>query len=150
MQNIIDLEIAKNRLQNSDLTLVIVKNEELLFETKKRGIRGFLEAIEKIGSSIDGSSIADKVVGKAIALLCVYSKVASVFAKVISIEAKKLLEKHKTKLKWSVIVKEILNNKRNETCPFEMRAKNMIDPEKFYFELKNLIKMLKNCEENQK
>ena len=137
----VDLEVAKNRLETSEFTLVIVKNEELIFETKKTGIKGFLEAIEKIENRIEGSSIADKVVGKAIALLCVYTKVTSVYANVISIEAKKLLEKKEIILNWSIIVKEILNTKRNTTCPFEMKAKNTDDPEKFYFELKKLIEI---------
>ena len=130
----IDLKIAKNRLQTKELTLVIVKNGQLLFETKETRIKGFLEAIEKSGNSLNGSAIADKVVGKAIALLCVYAKVSAVYAKVISIEAKSLFEKHKINHEWQIIVKEILNFEKNQTCPFEMKAKNMTDPEKTYIE----------------
>jgi hypothetical protein len=144
----IDLKIAKNRLQTKESTLVIVKNGQLLFETKENRIKGFLEAIEKIGNSLNGSAIADKVVGKAIALLCVYAKVAAVYAKVISIEAKSLFEKHKINHEWSIIAKEILNFEKNRPCPFEMKAKNMTDPEKTYFELKNLLEILTDCKES--
>ncbi|MEM3640518.1 MAG: DUF1893 domain-containing protein [Candidatus Bathyarchaeia archaeon] len=43
----------------------IVKNSEVIFESKNRGISGFLEALEKFGNNIKKSSAADRVVGKA-------------------------------------------------------------------------------------
>ncbi|MCW3998239.1 MAG: DUF1893 domain-containing protein [Candidatus Bathyarchaeota archaeon] len=135
----LDLEIAKNRLQSKDVTLVIVKNGEMLFETEEHKIKGFLGAIEKLGKSLEGSSIADRVVGKAIALLCVYSKVYSVYAAVLSKEAKRILEKYQISHEWSIIVEEILNLEKNRACPFEMKARNMSDPKKTYFELKRLL-----------
>ncbi len=142
-----DLEIAKNKLQTEELTLAIVKNGQLLFKTKKHRIEGFLEAIETFRNSLEGSSVADKVVGKAIALLCVYAKVSAVYAKVLSKEAKNVLEKHKINYEWSMIANEILNLKKNQTCPFEIKAKNMTDPSKTYFELKSLLSQFKECKE---
>jgi hypothetical protein len=141
----LDLEIAKNRLQNKDLTLVIVKNGELLFETREHKIKGFLGAIDKLGTSLKGSSIADKVVGKAIALLCVYAKVSAVYAVVLSKQANKVLKKHKIRHEWSMIVKEILDLEKNRTCPFEIKAGNMSDPKKVYLELMRLLKIMKKC-----
>jgi hypothetical protein len=140
----LDLEIAKNRLQNKDLTLVIIKNGELLFETKEHKIKGFLEAIEKLGKSLDGSSVADRVVGKAIALLCVYTKVSSVYASVLSKEAKKVLEKFQIINEWLIVVNEILDLEKNFSCPFEKKARNISDPKIAYFELKRLLKIMKN------
>ena len=66
MQN---LEIAKKRLNEKSLTLSIVKNGEIIFETVSNGISGFLEAIGKFGDGLEGTSVADTVTGKAIALL---------------------------------------------------------------------------------
>ena len=78
MNKMNDLKIAKNRLENEDFSLVIVKKGKVIFETKERKIAGFIDAIEKLDTLIIGSSIADKVVGKAIALLCIYAKVSGV------------------------------------------------------------------------
>lgn len=141
-----DLDIAKKRLQTKDLTLVIVKNSKIIFKTTETGIKGFLKAIEESENSLENASIADKVVGKAIALLCIYSKVSAVYAKVLSKKAKNILKKHKIDHEWSLLVDEILDFKKNQTCPFEMKAKNILDPTIGYFELKNLLKKLKNCE----
>ena len=50
--NMKDLETAKKRLNENSLTLSIVKNGEIIFETVSNGISGFLEAIEKFGDGL--------------------------------------------------------------------------------------------------
>ena len=134
-----DLDFAKNRLFTKDMTLVIVKNGDILLETKEHKIKGFFNAIETLGSSMKETAIADKVVGKAIALLCAYVKVNSVYAFVLSEEAKKVFKTHHIVHEYSKIVKEILNLEKNHPCPFEMKAKDMSDPKKAYFALLELL-----------
>ena len=73
-----DLELAKLNLIEKDLSLVIVKKGKVIFETKKPGISGFLQAIEKLDKSLVASSVADKIVGVAAAMLCVYAGMSSV------------------------------------------------------------------------
>ena len=72
-----DLELAKQKLTKNNLSLVIVKNGQTVFETKKQGVSGFLQAIETLDQNLAGASVADKIVGVAAAMLCVYSKVSS-------------------------------------------------------------------------
>ncbi|MCJ7713175.1 DUF1893 domain-containing protein [Candidatus Bathyarchaeota archaeon] len=143
-----DLEIAENELKTKGLTLVIVKKGELIFKTKDHKIAGFLSAIEKFGRSLEDSSIADRVVGKAIALLCVYAKVKAIYAVVISTKAKKVLEQNQISHEWTSIVNEILDSETNQVCPFEMKAISMSDPEDTYFELRNLLNSLKDCKQS--
>ncbi len=94
MENI-DLDIAQLRLKNEDLSLVIVKKEKVIFETKKPGINGFLQAIENLDKNLVKSSVADKIVGVAAAMLCVYARVSSVFAMTISGPGIKVLKDNK-------------------------------------------------------
>jgi uncharacterized linocin/CFP29 family protein len=87
-----DLRIANNRLREKGLTLSIVKEKQILFETGSRGVSGFLKAIEELGEGLNKASAADKVVGKAVALLCVWAGIDAVYASVINRKAKKLFE----------------------------------------------------------
>ena len=139
-----DLEIAKNWLEKNDLSLVIVKNKKIVFETKEKKILGFIDAIEKIGKVMNGASLADKVVGKAVAFLCVYKKVDAVYAKVLSKKAKSLFEQWKTNFEYKFLVEEILNNNQNNICPFELKAKDLKEPKKAYFELKKLANLFRS------
>lgn len=138
-----DLEIAKERLNEKSLTLSIVKNGEIIFETVSNGISGFLEAIEKFGDGLEGTSVADRVTGKAIALLCVYAKVKAVYALILSKGAKSVFEKHAIHHEWNELVENILDVNKTRICPFEKLAKEISNPKNAYRKLKILQNSLK-------
>ena len=87
-----DLELPKLRLKEKNFTLVVARAGQIVFETRLHGIRGLLQAIEKLDKELVGCSVADKVVGRAAAMLCVYSQVAQVFAIILSREGKRVFE----------------------------------------------------------
>jgi len=138
-----DLEIAKKRLNEKSLTLSIVKNGEIIFENVSNGISGFLEAIEKFGDGLEGASVADRVTGKAIALLCVYAKVKAVYALILSKGAKSVFEKHAIHHEWNELVENILDVNKTRICPFEKLAKEISNPKNTYRKLKILQNSLK-------
>jgi hypothetical protein len=138
-----DLEVAKKRLNEKSLTLSIVKNGEIIFETISNGISGFLEAIEKFGDGLEGTFVADRVTGKAIALLCVYAKVKAVYALILSKGAKSVFEKHAIHHEWNELVENILDVNKTRICPFEKLAKEISNPKNAYRKLKILQNSLK-------
>jgi hypothetical protein len=142
--NMQDLEIAKKRLSEKSLTLSIVKNGEIIFETVSNGISGFLEAIEKFGDGLEGASVADRVTGKAIALLCVYAKVKAVYAIILSKGAKSVFEKHAVYHEWENLVENILDINKAGICPFEKLATEISNPKDGYRKLKALQNSLKH------
>lgn len=142
--NMQDLEIAKERLNEKSLTLSIVKNGEIIFETVSNGISGFLEAIEKFGDVLEGASVADRVTGKAIALLCVYAKVKAVYAIILSKGAKSVFEKHAVYHEWEELVENILDINKAGICPFEKLATEISNPKDAYRKLKALQNSLKH------
>ncbi|MGB9756433.1 MAG: DUF1893 domain-containing protein [Candidatus Bathyarchaeales archaeon] len=140
-----DLTLAKKRLsKEKDLTLAIAKNGEIIFETSSHGISGFLEAVEKLGDMLNGASVADRVVGKAIALLCVYKSVKMVYAATLSKEAKALFEKHGIYHEWDELVESILDFKKVGICPFEKLAMKISNLDEAYERLKALQNSLKH------
>lgn len=139
-----DLEIAKKQLHEKGLTLSIVKNGEIIYETALHGVSGFLEATEKLGNQLKGTAIADRVVGKAIALLCAYVKVKAVYAIILSEEAKKVLEEHMIYHEWNNLVENILNINKTEICPFEKLATEISNQSNIYVRFKALQDSLKN------
>ena len=133
-----DLEFAKQKLISEKLSLVIVKNQKVIFKTKKQGISGFLQAIEKLNQNLSKSSIADKIVGVAAAMLCVYSDVSSVFAQTISEGGIKVLENNNIAHQFEKSVSCILNRNKNDFCPFEKKAISCKNPKEAYENLKDL------------
>lgn len=139
-----DLEIAKKELYNKDLTLAIVKNGTILFQTDSHRISGFVGAIEKFGTQLKGASVADRVAGKALALLCVYAGVRQVYAEVLSRKAQTVFESNRVVFEWKEIVDNVLDMKKAGVCPFEMVAADITDPEESYAAFKALLEKMKS------
>jgi len=134
-----DLKLAERRLKQKNLDLVIAKKGKIIFENGLLGIRGLLYAIEKLGKEFVGSSVADRIVGRAAAMLCVYSKAASVFAVMISEEGIKVLEENKVFYQFENRVPNILNQEGTDICPFEKLVMGFTKPEEAYRKLKSFV-----------
>lgn len=138
-----DLRIAKKHLKDEGSTLTIVKGKQILFDTASHGISGFLRAIEELGERLKGASAADKIVGKAVTLLCLYAGIEGAYASVMSREAKELFEENGIHAEWGELVGNILSNCKPATCPFEKLATEITDPSEAYKKLKALHDSLK-------
>lgn len=139
------LDTAKKRLHREDLTLVIVKNGEVLFETGSHGISGFLRAIEQLDVRLEDASVADSVAGKAIALLCAYARVREVYSEVLSKKAKAVFEENGISCEWRELVDNILDFSHSGVCPFEKAAADISEPEKAYVAFKAQPRSSKDC-----
>jgi hypothetical protein len=140
-----DLEIAKNQLYDKQLTLAIVKNGQVLFQTDSHRISGFIGAIDKFGAQLNGASVADRVAGKALALLCVYAGIREVYAEVLSRKAKAVFEENKVAVEWKQLVDNVLDLNKTSVCPFEKAAAGISDPKDSYVAFKAMLEKMKPC-----
>lgn len=134
-----DLERAKHRLKENDLSLVVVRNRKIIFETESHGVKGFLEATELQGKELAGSSVADRVVGRAVAFLSAHFQVSAVFAVVMSEEGVRVLEDNSIFYQFEKCVPNILDPRRNDICPFEKLALTFTTPEDAYKKLRACV-----------
>jgi hypothetical protein len=138
---VLDLEIAKKVLKEKNFSLVIVNSGKIIFESKNEGVSDFLKAIENHGEELKGSSVADSVVGKAIAMLCRYAKVKAVYAFTISEKGAEALRKGKIFFEFEKIVPVIMNENRDDICPFEKLVLKLEDEEESYKKIKEFLKI---------
>jgi len=141
--NMKDLSVAKNRLNEAGLTLVVVKDENVIFESKLHGVSSFLEAIGRLDDQLENSSVADRVVGMSVALLCVYSDIKAVYGETLSRRAKTFLEENGVYSESTAVVERILNAEKTGTCPFEQLVERVRNPAVAY------RKLLQNCSVNE-
>ena len=131
-----DLNIAKEKLKQKNLALVIAKRGRVIFETSSHGIDGLMKAIEELDKEMKGSAVADKIVGKAAALLCVYTGVVAVFAVTASEKGIQVLKDNNVLCRFESKVPHILNSQRSDICPFEKLVINISNPKKAYEKLR--------------
>jgi len=133
-----DLDLAKTTLFEKGLSLVVVKNGKLLFKSKSHGVRDLLAMIREIGELTEGASLADNIVGRAAALLCVYSKITSVYGTTMSEGAIPILKKSGIRCEYGTLVPRILNREKNGICPFENAVLGIENPLDALDKLKSL------------
>ena len=140
-----DLDLAKKHLYCEELTLVIAKDEQVIYQTNSHRISGFIRAIETLGMQLKGASVADRVAGKALALLCVYAGISNVYAEVLSRKAQKIFEENNVSFQWQQLVDNVLDLNKTGVCPFEKTATLISDPQDSYVAFKALLEKMKAC-----
>lgn len=135
-----DLKLARRRLIEGGLNLLAIKDGIVIFEGRSPGIRDLLYAIENIGEDLTGAALADRIVGRAAALLCAYAGIASVFAKVISKGGVSVLVENDIPCLFEENVINISNADGSDVCPFEKLVSGVRDPSLAYGEIVKSIK----------
>lgn len=98
-----------------------------IYKRFDRGIRPLLTFLDE-GPTVSGFCAADKVVGKAAALLYCLLQVQEVYAPVISRPALEVLECHGIRVYYQVCAPAIQNRAGNGLCPMETATQAISDP----------------------
>ena len=118
---------------------IIASNGYYSFDT------GIKPVINKINERIDyfnNLSVADKIVGKASAMLLCLSGAKEVDCIVLSKTGKDILEKYGVIYKYEQLVDYIINRTHDDMCPMEKTVKDIDDLNKAYEALNNKLKSL--------
>lgn len=120
------LETAK-QLLNGSVVLAIV-NGDKIFTSSLRGVSALLSVYNDNPQLLNGAYIADKVVGKAAAMLMVLGKVNEVFAINISENAAKVFQKYVIPFSFLKIADYIKNREGTGVCPLEQAVADIDNP----------------------
>lgn len=122
-----DLDLARALLiANKDATLVAVRGDEI-HVCRERGVKPLLEMV-KGGRSLRGFSVADKVVGKAPALLYAVLGPDAVFSPVMSWTGRAVLLASGIATSYDALVRHIQNRTKTDQCPMESSVTNVWEP----------------------
>lgn len=125
----------------TEYTCIIVKDKDVIY-SKESGIKPVIQILQQ-GKNIEGYSVYDKIVGKAVASLLVLAKVGFVYAKTMSKLAKEYLEKYNLKFEYENLTDNIINRKNTGICPMEQTVLNLDNPRECFEALQKKLKQLK-------
>lgn len=123
-----DLSLAKQALFEGGFTLIAAKDGKVLFRSQSHGVSDMLAMIDELRTLTEGASLADSVVGRAAALLCVYSKIASVYGARMSEGAVSILKAKGIRCELGALVPKILNRDKSDICPYDRAVLGTEDP----------------------
>lgn len=131
-----DLELAKQILEEENQSLVVVKNGQVIYKSMDRGIKPMLTITNEFKEEASGSSIADKVIGKGAALLCVNLNIKAVYGDLMSQSGIDILEKNKIQYEFKESCEYIKNREGTGYCPIEKLSMDVDEPRELLEKLK--------------
>jgi len=123
-----DIELARSLLEEDKWNLVIVKKGRILFDSRERGIGPFFQAVQSGKRNLHNAAVADRVVGSAVAMLCLHARVRYVYAATLSQGAFDMLKKDGVAVDCMNLVPHISNYDGTDLCPFEKLAESCDNP----------------------
>jgi len=116
----------KQLLQNH--TCVVRTAQGEILTSDERGIRPALQWLREDRDILRGAEVADKVVGKAAALLFAFGGVRYLWAECMSDAAIAFLEQRGISFEYERRTERIMNRDETGLCPMESRAMPVDDP----------------------
>lgn len=123
-----DIELAQTLFQANGYAFVIVKDASVIATGTREGIGELLDAVTKHGEALRGAALADKIVGKAVAMVAAYAGVTSVYTPLGSEAAQKVLADHKISFQADRLVPLIRNKPNTGPCPMERLTQPLDEP----------------------
>jgi hypothetical protein len=134
-----DIDLAHSLLEEEKWNLVIVKGGQVLFSSRERGVAPFFQAVQSMGKSLHNAAVTDRIVGLAVAMLCLHARVASVYADIASQGALDMLKRKGVTVSSQNTVPHISNYDGTDLCPFEKLAGNCQKPSQLFAALQSLF-----------
>lgn len=134
-----DIKLAREILKSEDYSMVVISDGKILKHIKGDGIKPFMKIIDELGNNLEGKVIGDRILGKASAFLCRYSKVKGVYSPQATKTAIAILIIGGIICQADEIIPFIKNRNEDGLCPFEKMLQNVESPDKAYKILKENV-----------
>lgn len=121
-----DLDRAKKLLDDGDYTCAACCGERE-YTSRERGVKPLLALIDN-GRTLEGYSVADRVVGRAAAYLYVELKAQCVHAHIMSRAAQEVFSRYGVAHSADELVDAIINRAKTGLCPMESAVWDISDP----------------------
>lgn len=116
---------VKNLLARGGYSRVIADRDRVM-TSRARGIAPLLERAER-SERLEGAFVADRIIGKAAAMLLIPMRVASVYGQVMSREAEALLSANGIEVEYGALTDHIINRSGDGLCPMEQAVRDLTD-----------------------
>lgn len=134
-----DIELACSLLEEEKWDLIIVKKGQVLFSSRESGVAPLFQVVQSMGTSLHNAALADRVVGSAVAMLCLHARIASVYGGIASQRAIDMLKNKGVAISSKNTVPYISNYDGTDLCPFEKLAGSCQKPSQLFAALQALF-----------
>ncbi len=98
---------------------VILKNNEIIFTSKERGVKPLLDYYHQYQSSEEPVTIIDKIIGRGAIILAKMINAQKIITPIVSKEALNLANLYHINVEYQELVEYIVNRDQTGRCPIE-------------------------------
>lgn len=135
-----DQKSARNKLLEGGYSCVLVRDGNIIMASCDRGIKPVFSKLAEDKNFLKGASMADKIVGRALALLSLFAGIKSVYGYVMSDCAKIILGRNGVGVECTETVPYIMNRDRTGKCLMEELVEDTEDPETAFDVISNFFR----------
>ena len=132
------LKKAKEKLLSKNLTCVIFDWEKEVFSSRESGIAPVYRLVAADINAVRGMSLADKVIGRALAVILIKGGIKSCYGQVVSRPALELLTSYGIEVSYGGLTEQIMNRAGSDLCPMEKLVADH-DPETAFSMIHNTL-----------
>lgn len=111
------MQEAIERIAQGDASCILVREGEGMREMHGSGIRPLMACYME--GALEGAAVADKIIGKAAAMILFQGGAKEVYGHVMSTQGKAYLEERGIALSYGTCVTSIINRRGDGICPME-------------------------------
>lgn len=141
-----DLERAKGLLADERLKLVVVKDGEVIFKSRDRGIEPMFILAREFKKEARGAALADRVIGRGAAILSGFIGIKEVYGELISKRGIERLDYYKIPYGMKASCEYIKNREGNDYCPIEKISIDIEDPMKLIGAIEDFLHKIRRGE----
>ncbi len=138
----ITLSDAVKLIGKGKASSIVFQDGQLLKIDLARGISPILSMYDE--GFLSGATVADKIVGKAAAMIFTLGGAKECYGETMSQKAYDWLTEHGVKATYGTLVEEIINRQGNGPCPMEATVKNITDEKLAMVLLRAKVKELRS------
>lgn len=134
-----DLKQAKKLLQERSLAFAVVKDGRVLGTSVGKGVVDLLALVDAGGPALAGASLADKLIGKAVAAMICHAGIRAAYTPVLSRAAQEMLARHRVPFEYDELVPAILSRDGAVRGPLEQLLLEIDDPARAVDAVRNFL-----------
>lgn len=122
-------EMAKNMINEGKIECALVKDEKIIATENGGGVSPLLKLYKTKTNKMLDTTLVDKVIGRAAAMIAINGKVRNVYGETMSEDAVELLKTNHIPASYGRLVPKILNKTQDGLCPLEKAIENINNPQ---------------------
>lgn len=112
-------QLAIKELNETNYSLIVVKDNKVKYRSKEESVGSIVGLLENRPELLENAVVADKIIGRAVAMVCDFTSVKFCYGQIVSKGAVDIFKENNLPYEAAKVVGAIKNRDNSDLCPIE-------------------------------